>query len=422
MLSGAGSILVKILAVGFGIGIIVLFHELGHFLMAKAVGLQVERFSIGFPPHIMKKKRGETEYCIGAIPLGGYVKVDLGTSGETVSDVPWYRRSLVVLAGPFANLVLTALLIFVVLGVIGRDFPTQPAVVGNEPNQLGLALGDTVLTVNGVAAEDYDDVTGLLLMQPSGELEAGTSSGRELLQYELSDTLAVPFQAYVRPVIGEATIGMPGYEAGLRAGDSLVAVDGKRIRVFADLQRSVQDYSGDGGVEIAYIRDGAPDTAVVEPLELDGVRRIGIVAAGEYITIRLPFFRAVSVSCVAAVEGAGAFYSGLLQLISRPRELMQMSGGPVYMAETLGQQAGFGLARLLETISYISLAIMGFNLLPVPILDGGQLLFLIAEGIRRKPLSRRSVTIVQQAGVILILALFAVIIVSDINRVLTRVN
>jgi regulator of sigma E protease len=422
MLSGVWALLVKVLAIGFGIGIIVLFHELGHFLMAKAMGLDVERFSIGFPPHVWKRKRGSTEYCIGAIPLGGYVKVDLGTSGETVSDVPWYRRSLVVLAGPFANLVLTAVLIFVVLGVVGRAFPVQSAVVGEVPNQLGLAPGDTVLTVNGVPVEDYDQALDLILGSPSGSLTAGTTGGRETVEYSLSDTLSLPFTPFIRPVIGESTVGMPGFEAGLRAGDSLVSVDGTGITVFADLQRVVQASPDDRVLEIAFVRDGRPDTALVKPLEFDGTKRIGITAEGEYVTVRLPLIRALYVSGAAAIEGAGAFYSGLVRLFARPRELMQMSGGPVYVAETLGQQAGFGLARLLETISYISIAIMGFNLLPIPILDGGQFIFLLLEGIRRRPLSSRGIRIAQQAGMILILALFAVIIVSDINRVITRVN
>jgi regulator of sigma E protease len=422
MLSGAGPVLVKILAVGFGIGIIIMFHELGHFLVAKAVGMRVERFSIGFPPHVWKRKRGDTEYCIGAVPLGGYVKVDLGTSGETVSDVPWFRRALVVLAGPLANLLLAALLIFVVLGVIGRAFPVQPSVVGAEPNQLGLAVGDTVLAVNGTAVADYDQALELLAARDTGEVLAGTVSGRSTRNYTLTDSLSPPFAPFVRPVIGEATIGMPGFEAGLREGDSLVAVDGSPVVVFADLQRPVAA-CGEGDVlKIEFVRDGETRTAMVEPLEFDGTRRIGVMAAGESVVIRLPILRAAVVGATAAVEGIGAFYGGLIKLFARPRELMQMSGGPVYLAETLGQQAGFGIARLLETISYISLAIMGFNLLPVPVLDGGQFIFLLLEGIRRKPLSRRGVQIAQQAGLILILALFTVIIFSDIHRVFTRVG
>jgi regulator of sigma E protease len=422
MMSGAVSLLTKILAVGFGIGIIVLFHELGHFLMSKAVGLRVERFSIGFPPHIWKRKYGDTEYCIGAVPLGGYVKVDLGTSGETVSDIPWFHRSLVVLAGPFANLVLTALLIFAVLGIIGRDFPVQSSIVGSVPNQLNLAVGDTLLAVNGVAVRDYDDSMELLSLQPSGELLAGTRAGRKVMEYVLSDPHSQAYSPFVRPVIGEAAIGMPGFEAGLREGDSLVSINGNEITAFADLQRSVLSCTGADRFEIIYIRGGVLDTALVEPLEFDGVRRIGIVAAGESVTVRLPLFRALAVSGIAAIESAGAFYGGMIRLFSRPRELMQMSGGPVYVAETLGQQAGFGLARLLETISYISIAIMGFNLLPIPILDGGQFIFLLMEGIRRKPLSKRTIQITQQAGMILILVLFSAIIISDIHRVLTRVN
>jgi regulator of sigma E protease len=146
-----------ILAVVLGLGVIVLFHEFGHFVVAKLVGLDVERFSIGFPPHVLKLRRGGTEYCIGAVPLGGYVKVELGTSGDEAPSTPWYMRMLVVLAGPGANLLLTALLLFLVLGVVGREVSVLYPVVENPDNPLGLAPGDTVVSVEGRPVDSYSE-------------------------------------------------------------------------------------------------------------------------------------------------------------------------------------------------------------------------------------------------------------------------
>jgi len=424
MLTVVLPILVKVAAVGFGLGIIIMFHELGHFLAAKMVGLEVERFSIGFPPHIWKRKAGDTEYCIGAIPLGGYVKVDLGTSGENVSPVAWYKRSMVVLAGPLANLFLAALMIFLVLGVVGREIPVHSNVIGSSHNQLGLAIGDTLLAINGVTVNNFDEAMENFMLSSSGDLLAGTTGGRRSLVYELSDEIAEVYIPFISPVIGEAAVGMPAYEAGLREGDSLISIDGQRVVVFADVQSAVSAYPGFGELEIVFARGegGELHTARVNPLEFEDLIRIGIVAEGESVTMRFPLGRALVVGCVASVEGAAAFYDGLIKLIARPRDLVEMSGGPVYVVETLGQQAGFGLARLLETISYISLAIMGFNLLPIPVLDGGQFLFLLYEGLRRKPLSKKGVQFAQHAGLVVILVLFSVIIFKDIHRVLTRVN
>jgi len=422
MLTVVLPILVKVVAVGFGLGIIIMFHELGHFLAAKMVGLDVERFSIGFPPHIWKRKAGDTEYCIGAVPLGGYVKVDLGTAGENVSPVAWYKRATVVLAGPLANLLLAALMIFLVLGVVGREIPVHSNVIGSSHNQLGLVIGDTLLAINGTTVNNFNEAMENFMISSSGDLLAGTAGGRRSLTYELSDELTEVYTPFISPVIGEAAVGMPAYEAGLREGDSLISVDGQRVVVFADVQSAVAAYPGFGELDIMFERDGELHTALVDPLEFEDMIRIGIVAKGESVTMRLPLGRALVIGCVAAVEGAAAFYDGLMKLIARPRDLVEMSGGPVYVVETLGQQAGFGLARLLETISYISLAIMGFNLLPIPVLDGGQFLFLLYEGLRRKPMSKKGVQIAQHAGLVLILVLFSVIIFKDIHRVLTRVN
>jgi len=137
--------------------------------------------------------------------------------------------------------------------------------------------------------------------------------------------------------------------------------------------------------------------------------------------VRLPLGRAFLVSVAASLEGAGAFFTGIMAMILKPVQLVEMSGGPVFVAETLGQQASFGLARLLETVSYLSLAIMGFNLLPVPILDGGQFFILLYEGIRRRPASKKHIQLAQQIGFFMLLLLFAAVIWRDVARVVTRV-
>ncbi|MCK5785846.1 MAG: RIP metalloprotease RseP [Candidatus Sabulitectum sp.] len=411
--------MLSVVAVLVGLGMIVFFHELGHFWVSKAVGLPVERFSIGFPPFIFRKKAGETEYCIGSIPLGGYVKVDLGVGTESVSPVAWWKRSLVVLAGPAMNLVLAAFLMFVVLGVVGTEVPVVSTVVGSTHME-GLETGDIILQVSGTPVENWSDLYDLVEQHGSGEFLVQRGSETFTLPFNLPLD-SIPGFIPLLPTVVESSVGMPAYEAGIRSGDSIISVNSIPVVDFSELQQEVLKFEGQF-LELVYLRNGSLDTAWVEPMSYEGRSLIGVTAKGETRTIKLPVGRALVVSVQAALDGAGTFFTSLIKMIARPAELIEMSGGPVFVAETLGQQAAFGLSRFLETIAYFSLAIMGFNLLPLPILDGGQFLFILYEGIRGKPASTKVVQVAQHIGIMLLLLLFATVIFKDISRVVTRVR
>ena len=411
--------MLSVLAIVFGLGIIVLFHEMGHLLMSKAVGLDVPRFSIGFPPHIFKKKAGRTEYCIGVIPLGGYCKVNLGTTGEPVLDVSWFKRALVALAGPFSNLVLTALILILIFGVVGWDVDIAPAVVGNADNALGLSIGDTVISVNGLPVSDYYELIDRMFADTRGTLLVGTASGRFEVKYSpLSDSL--PFQPLIPVVIGEAMVGFPAYESGIRAGDSIIAINGEPVRIWHDFQSQVTGTTEELAIE--FYREGSKDTAYVTPGVYDGKILTGVTVMLPSKRLRLPFFKSIAEGVRSAGEGTVYVCTTLFKLLKKPAELADSSGGPIYVAETLGQQARSGLPSYLYTIASISLAIMIFNLLPIPVLDGGHVVILIIEGIRGKPISKKNVQIIQQTGMILILMIFLLIVFKDISRVVTRVR
>ena len=414
--------MLTVLAAILGFGAIVFFHELGHFTAARLAGLQVERFSIGFPPHIVKIRGRKTEYCIGAIPLGGYVKVDLGTSGETAPDSPWFLRLLTAACGPLFNLLLAVVLFFLVLAVVGQQVSVFSNVVGDGSNSLGLAPGDTVLAVNGIPSADYTAVAELMSENLSGEITAGTASGRITAAYSLGGIEEAPgFTPMLPPVIGESLVGMPAYEAGIRSGDSLLTVDGSPVGSWSDLLGMVEGARG-REMTIEYARTGAVYTARLRPVEIEGMVRIGVVASTPVTNLRYPVPEAMLYSVKAAAGGAVMIFRSLSTVFSRPRELVEMSGGPIFVAETLDQEAGKGLGRLLEAVAGISLAVMCFNLLPIPILDGGQMLLLLYEGITRRRLSGRAVQIVQQVGILFILALFVLIMWRDVARLFLRVN
>lgn len=411
--------MLSVIAVIVGLGLIVFFHELGHFAVSKAVGLPVERFSIGFPPFIFRKKMGDTEYCIGAVPLGGYVKVDLGVGSGTVSPVKWWKRSLVVIAGPLMNLVLAALLMFTVLGVTGTEIPVTQPVVGSVHIE-GLETGDRVLSVSGTPVEDWNELYQAVEEMSTGEFLIQRGDEQVRVPYSLSED-SIPGFTPLIPTIVESSVGMPAYEAGIRSGDSITAVNGVPLVDFAQLQHEVSINQG-RFIEVVYTRSGAADTAWVEPMDYQGRQIIGVTSMGETRTMRLPLFRALQIGTSAALQGAVSFYAGLVKLIASPVQLVEMSGGPVFVAETLGQQAGFGISRFLETIAYFSLAIMGFNLIPLPVLDGGQFLFILFEGVRGKPASPKVIQTAQQIGIFVLLILFAAVIFRDVSRVVTRVR
>ncbi len=411
--------MLSILAIIFGLGVIVFFHEMGHLLMSKAVGLDVPRFSLGFPPHIFKRKIGRTEYCIGVIPLGGYCKVNLGTTGEPVTEVSWFRRALVALAGPFANLALTVLILITVFGIVGWDIDIAPAVVGNVDNPLGLCVGDTVLSVNGYPVTDYYDMLNRMYSDAPGTLTAATAAGTLEMEYSLPAE-TVPFYALIPVVIGEALVGFPAYESGIRAGDSIIAVDGRPVAIWYDFQSLVTGNTDELAIE--YCRNGIIDTAYVTPGEYDGRILTGVTVLLPTERARLPIFRAIVEGVRAAGDGTIYVCITLFRLFKKPAELVESSGGPIYVAETLGQQARSGLPSYLYTLASISMAIMIFNLLPIPVLDGGHVVILIIEGIRGKPISKRNVQIIQQTGMVIILMLFLLIIFKDVSRVITRVH
>ncbi len=411
--------MLSVVAVLVGLGMIVFFHELGHFWVSKAVGLPVERFSIGFPPFIFRKKAGETEYCIGSIPLGGYVKVDLGVGTETVSPIAWWKRAMVVLAGPAMNLVLAAVLMFVVLGIVGTEVPVINPVVGTI-HMTGLETGDLILEVSGQPVDNYTDLHQLVELQGSGDFLVQRGTETLTVNFDLSQD-SIPGFVPLLSTIVESSVGMPAYEAGIRSGDSIISVNTVPVIDFSELQREVSQFDGQF-LELVFVRNGSLDTAWVEPMSYEGRSIVGVTSLGETRTIKLPIGRALTVSAQAALDGAGTFFTSLIQMIAKPADLIKMSGGPVFVAETLGQQAAFGLSRFLETIAYFSLAIMGFNLLPLPILDGGQFLFILYEGIRGKPASPKVIQVAQHIGIMLLLLLFATVIFKDISRVVTRVR
>ncbi len=433
------------------VGVLVFVHELGHFLVAKWAGVGVLKFSLGFGPKLLGFRRGETEYLLSAVPLGGYVKMVGEDPADKAADpaksfqnkpVGW--RSLVVLAGPGSNILLACLLfagVFVVVGQPVKGAVVGPVDPGSAAERAGLRSGDRVLAVGGAPVGSWDDV-----------LDRVDDSGGRALPVEverngqrLALTVAPEHQRRevqaVAPKVGRVEAGSPADRAGVRAGDKVVAFEGTPVAVWEDLVRLVHRSPGRPG-RLTVERNGqrvdlvVTPTAVPNPAGTGEIGRIGVEVdlAQEPLQVQrdewilgarqqfeaIPVYRSVGLGLQKTWDVTAQTVWILVRLL-RGEISPKTIGGPLYIAgeaSRQAQQGGLLSVVLLTAVLSVNLAIL--NLLPVPILDGGHLLFFAIETARGGPVSLRKREIAQQVGLALLIALMVFAFYNDIFRILGR--
>jgi regulator of sigma E protease len=347
-----------LLATIFVLGILIFFHELGHFLVAKRSGIRVERFSLGFPPKMIGKTIGETEYCISWVPLGGYVKM-AGEDPEAAQlegkpyefmSKPVGIRAMVIAAGPIMNLVLAVLIFWGILFFRGKHE------IHDDTNQVGL-----------VAA------------------------------------------------------GEPADKAGIMPGDHIVAVNGVEVNTFWEMAEIIYQHV-EQEVEVKWRRDGEEFTARMTTfkdrvLDENGeIVEVGKIGVGpSYTTIKVGFFRAlldaVDTVWFILVESI-KFIIGLITGAASAKLL----GGPLFIAQTAGQTAKSGFVNLLSFMALLSVNLSLINLRPIPVLDGGHLLFLGIEKMKGTPLSLKQRATMQQIGLAFLILLIIFVTYNDFLR------
>ena len=423
------------LAFLFALGVIVFVHELGHYLMAKGFGVRVLTFSLGFGRKLFGFRRGETEYRVSWIPLGGYVNFAGQDPGERSGDPreflnrPRWQRVLILLAGPFANVVLAVVLVSIVFmtGFAARDTSDVPPVVGMvEPGspgeRAGLAAGDRVVAVEGETMENWQDVMFAILTSPEKPLRVeyerlaapGTPPTRATTTLEPE---RVPRdevgEAGVHPlvVIGEVLPGSAAEGAGIKVGDAVLAIEGKGIQSFGGLREQVVDRAGQP-LSFELLRDGQKVTLEVTPRADRQGALIGVgqpfrkYSPGEAIVESVRFNAELTVQIVFLVE----------KIIERRISLRASLGGPIEIAAVSGAAARRGFRDLLLFMSFISINLFIFNLFPIPILDGGQIAILLVEGTLRRDLSVRIKERITQVGLVMIVMLMAMALYFDLSK------
>jgi len=461
--------------VALALGVLVFVHELGHFLAARLFGMRVDAFSLGFPPNLFYKKVGDTEYRIGAVPLGGYVKiagmVDESLDAEGLESEPQpdefrskpvWQRSVVITAGVIFNLVFAAVLWGALAFVYGRSYTPAENVPlevaeGTIASEMGLRTGDRVVGVNGEPIERFEEVFTpetiaadpftLTVRREDGEAELTGPEGlasrlsRQLTELERAGeepNLGTLFGATARfpPVLGAVSAGSPAAAAGIRPGDRILSIDGDPTPSWNRLTEQV-GASGGRSVEIVWARPDSLGPAgegaeLVEQRGAAAVYRAEVApqASGDgyllgvgqdrlaigYRVERLGLGESLAVGTERTVANVTMTFAFIGKLVTGRESVRDNVGGPLMIAKQSKEAADRGLESFWEFVAYLSIALAVFNILPIPALDGGHLVFLAYEGVVRREPSLKVRMVVQQLGVALILALMVFVIFNDAVR------
>ena len=435
------------------LGILIFVHEFGHFLFAKLLGVKVLKFSLGFGPKLLGRKFGDTEYLISAVPLGGYVKM-LGQSDnpqEEEEEVPEeekvraynfqpiWKRFLIVFSGPFFNLIFAAF-IFVLVFLSGVPVP-QPDIGKVEENSpaaaAGLSTGDRVIRIDGKDVASWHDISEAISDNQGKKLLFKVKRDDVLIEIQVSpkkkvdknifgedkEAWSVGIEPLVLPVVGELMKDSRAGKAGLLKGDRIIEINGKTLKTWQDMtdlihenpekpllfriqrDQQVMDMSITPKKEVYQTPDGeekAIGLIGIKPLGNDFIKKFGPIES-----VSLGLKRTWDISVLTILS--------MVKLIQRviPSNTI---GGPIMIFQMAGEQASQGALNFFTFMAVISINLGVLNLLPIPILDGGHILFLGIEAVIRRPLNENVIMIAQKVGLVLLLSLMAFAFYNDIVR------
>lgn len=413
------------------IGILVFVHEFGHFIIAKRAGVRVEKFSLGMGPKLIGRKWGDTEYVISALPLGGYVKMAgenpdeevTGASDEFQSKTVW-QRAKIAAAGSLTNIAVAFLLMPLVY-MIGT-YAEGPAKVGfveeGSPAEMaGFQAGDVIEDINGRTIGDWTRALTIIAVNPDTDVKVTLDRGGEKKVLTLRPEAATELKIGTAGLIpdmpaefGRLRPGMPAEKAGFRENDKVLAVNGVTVYHWNQFSGMVKE-SGGKPLRILIDRTGKRHEITVTPAMDSGRYVIGVEPFVRLVFKRYGFRDAISMGFTKTIETADLTLVTLRKLITFKLSIKTL-GGPVMIAQMSGQAAAAGLSAFVALMATISLSLGILNLLPIPVLDGGLLVFLLIEALRGKPLSQKAMGVAQSVGAALLITLIAVVSYNDVMR------
>lgn len=422
--------------------ILVFFHELGHFLAAKLFGMRVERFSLGFPPKVWGFQKGETEYCIGATPLGGYVKISgmidesMDTDHVDEEPKPWeyrskpvWQRMIVITAGVIFNMILA---VFIFAGIAFSNGETKVTLdsvngiyvpEGSVAETVGFETGDKIVGVNGMRVAYFNDLFSPSKMTDDDLSYLVQREGREVtvalpdsMLDEINSQGFITLNHALPSKISSVREGGAADEAGLQSGDVIRSVNGKNVDFLMQVTNEIEE-SGDS-VEMEVERDGELLSYTV-PIGSDGLIGIGTSADESFDVQQFEYglFGSLNVGFDRTEETFTGIVQGFSKMFSGSISVRDNLGGPVAIANvTKEATSAGGMIGFWNITAFLSITLAIMNILPIPVLDGGHLVFLIYEGITRREPSPKVRMALQQIGFLLIIALFIFVTFNDILR------
>ena len=429
--------LTSIAAFTFVLGVLVFVHEMGHYLMARRIGIRVLTFSLGFGPKLLTVRRGDTDYCISAIPLGGYVKmagenpddVRSGADDEFLSKTKWERFQVLIM-GPTMNIILA----FVVMAVVlyqGADVPAyeeQPPIVGHvmeasPAEQSGIRVGDLILRIGGRPVQTWEELFVTVMPRAERELEVVLRRGLQEVTIQVTPEAQTQFQVgdlgvvpIMQPQILNVLTGDPADLAGIRPRDVITAVNGEPITRDNPFVETI-NANADVALMLTVVRGGQTLKIEVTPALRGNVGLIGVeLSPFEVRTIEPGPLQAIQMSFEKNYAWSGLIFQtlgGLLTSETSPKQLV----GPLGIAQLSGGAAQIGMVALFTLMAMISLNLGILNLLPIPVLDGGHIFIMALEGLSRRNFSVRIKEKIQLAGFVVLLMLMVTVIYNDLTRI-----
>ncbi len=416
------------------ISILVFVHELGHFLVAKGFGIRVEKFSLGFGPKLIGFRKGDTEYLISAVPLGGYVKL-AGESAEEKTGASWefyskspFQRILVILAGPFMNILL-AIFVFSCIFFTGIELPYFEAKIGeiakDSPGfKSDLKVGDTILKANGKQIKDWNKFKHIILTHPNHTMSLLIDRNGERKDIQVKTEFNkekgggyLGVSPFIPPVIGIVEPESPAYKAGIRKGDVVLFINGKQMSSWNDMTRSIHN-NAEKKILLTIKREKEQLKISVMPKlnKTLNIGLIGIIPEMKTITRKYGPIGAFVQGCNQTISLTVLTYRSIWMLVKReisPKTL----GGPIMIAQLADKQAKAGLINLFYLLALISINLAVLNLLPIPVLDGGHIVFFLIEVIKGNPVSEKGLEWATKFGIALLVTLMVYVTFNDIMRV-----
>ncbi len=441
----------------------IVIHEFGHFIVAKSFGIRVDVFSVGFGKRLFGIKRGDTDYRLSLIPLGGYVKMAGENLDEAVTGAPYefqskpkWQRLCVAVAGPVMN-ILTALLIPAAMAMAHYEMPTfvnQAAVAnavtpGSPAEAAGIRRGDVIVQIDGISNPTWGQLNDIIALNPGHELPVVVRRGGETLNLKLNVGTAEidrekvgesglqPFWGpNTKIVVAAVAQGSPADQAGLKVNDQIVAVNGKPVEANADPTTVVSAealYSEADIIRIIRASSDQPVTLTVKrgdeninitatPKLEDGSPRLGFGPAhkdADVIVTRLGPLAALKFSWTENLRYVSLTKTVMAQVFAGRRSAGDTVTGPVGIAQIVGQAAEQGAGEVIRLMGLLSLNLGVFNLLPIPVLDGGLIFMILLEavlGVFGLPLTMRVKERMMQVGLVMLMLLMGFVIFNDISK------